>query len=136
MIPFNKILIFASLSPQPSLLETLRFQTVGFILVMVALGLITLVLKVMGCFFGKSRHQKLTTVTGVSYPEKSVDTVTGEDTQVLLAVIAAAVDSAISNSHRIVSIRPVNAGKVSGELYLQAWSVEGRRQHFASHKIR
>ncbi len=136
MIPFNKILIFASLSPHPSLLETLRFQTVGFILVMVALGLITLVLKVMGCFFGKSRHQKPTTVTGVSHPEKSIDTVTGEDTQVLLAVIAAAVDSAISNSHRIVSIRPVDAGRVSGELYLQAWSVEGRRQHFASHKIR
>ncbi len=54
----------------------------------------------------------------------------------VLAVIAAAVDSVISERHRIVSIRPAGESETAGKLYLQAWSVEGRRQHFESHKIR
>ena len=135
MIPFNKILIFASLSPQSSLFETLRFQTVGFILVMVALGLIALILISMGYFFKKTINQKRTTTTGAPSLEKPTDAAL-EDPHELLAIVAAAVDSVIKNSHRIVSIRPVDTCQASGELYLQAWSIEGRRQHFASHKIR
>ena len=135
MMSFNKILILASLSPQASLLETLRFQTVGFILVMVALGLIALILISMGYFFKKTGNQKRTTITDAPSLEKLTDAAR-EDPHVLLAIIAAAVDSVIKNSHRIVSIRPVDTCQASGELYLQAWSIEGRRQHFESHKIR
>ncbi|HHT9137171.1 MAG TPA: OadG family protein [Candidatus Wunengus sp. YC60] len=136
MIPFNKILIFASMSPHSSLLETLRFQTVGFILVIAALSLIALILISMGYFFKNSVSRKPAAVAGVTPREKPSDTAREDDPEVILAVIAAAVDSVISNSHRIVSIRPVDAGQASGNLYLQAWSIEGRRQHFASHKIR
>ena len=124
------------MSPQSSLLEMLRFQTVGFIIVIAALGLIALILISMGYFFKNSVSQKPATFAGVTPVGKPSDTARKEEPEVILAVIAAAVDSVISNSHRIVSIRPVDAGQAAGNLYLQAWSIEGRRQHFASHKIR
>ena len=131
----NEVVPFASLPAYPSFLENLRFQTVGFIIVLVALGLLTLVLISIGGLFKKWEGQKAASAAGAT-PEKSLALRQEEDPHELLAVIAAAVYSAIGDSHRIVSVRPVINGKIIGELYLQAWSMEGRRQHFASHKIR
>ncbi len=131
----NEVVPFAGLPAYPSFLENLRFQTVGFIIVLVALGLLTLVLISIGGLFKKWEAQKAASAAGTT-PENSLALRQEEDTHELLAVIAAAVYSAIGESHRIVSIRPVINGKIIGELYLQAWSMEGRRQHFASHKIR
>ncbi len=131
----NEVVPFASLPAYPSFLENLRFQTVGFIIVLASLGLLTLVLISIGWLFKKWEGQKSAPAAGAT-PEKSLALRQEEDTHELLAVIAAAVYSAIGESHRIVSIRPVVNGKIIGKLYLQAWSMEGRRQHFASHKIR
>ena len=131
----NEVVPFASLPAYPSFLENLRFQTVGFIIVLAALGLLTLVLISIGWLFKKWEAQKAASAAGTT-PENSLALRQEEDPHELLAVIAAAVYSAIGESHRIVSIRPVINGKIIGELYLQAWSMEGRRQHFASHKIR
>jgi Na+-transporting methylmalonyl-CoA/oxaloacetate decarboxylase gamma subunit len=130
----NEIVPFAGLPSYPSFLENLRFQTVGFAIVLVALGLLALVLGLIGWFFKKREAQKAVSAAAIS--QKSPVLSKEEDPHELLAVIAAAVYSAIGESHRIVSIRPVINGKIIGELYLQAWSMEGRRQHFASHKIR
>lgn len=131
----NEVVPFAVLPAYPSFLENLRFQTVGFIIVLVALGLLTLVLISIGWLFKKWEARKAAPAAGTT-SEKSLALRQEEDTHELLAVIAAAVYSAIGESHRIVSIRPVINGKIIGELYLQAWSMEGRRQHLASHKIR
>lgn len=131
----NEIVPFASLPAYPSFWENLRFQTVGFIIVLTSLGLLTLVLISIGWLFKKREAQKAASAVRTT-PEKSLALRKEEDPHELLAVIAAAVYSAIGESHRIVSIRPVDNGKIIGELYLQAWSMEGRRQHFASHKIR
>ena len=126
--------IFASLPAHMSLLENLRFQTVGFIIVMVILGLIALIMSLVGWLFRNAGGQKLATGAGTAL-ERSLAVIQEEDPQVV-AVIAAAVYSTVEEAHRIVSIRPVIEGKTVEDLYLQAWSVEGRRQHFASHKIR
>jgi hypothetical protein len=50
------------------------------------------------------------------------------------AVIAAAVDAVMSGPHRILAISPVGS-QDAGQLSL-AWSVEGRRQIFQSHRVR
>ncbi len=132
---FNNTIFIAALSAQPSFLEALRFQAVGFLVVMVSLGLIALMLGLMGYCFKKSGNRKRQATVAATLPEKPLPDVREDDPE-LVAVIAAAVGSVIKGSHRVVSIRPVDTGGVSGELYLQAWSMEGRRQHFASHKIR
>ncbi|KXK32907.1 MAG: hypothetical protein UZ01_00329 [Candidatus Brocadia sinica] len=131
----NKMLIFANLPAYPSFLENVRFQTIGFVLVLLVLGLIALILYSFGYLFKKTGDRKTVTGAGTTL-ERSLILPQEEDTHELLAVIAAAVYLVIEDSHRIVSIRPVADGKVIENLYLQAWSIEGRRQHFASHKIR
>ena len=130
----NEIVLFASLTAHPSFIENLSFQTVGFAIVLVALGLLALVLGLTGWLFKKREAQKAVSAAAIS--GKSTVLSQEEDPHELLAVITAAVYSVIGESHRIVSIRHVANGTIIGELYLQAWSMEGRRQHFASHKIR
>lgn len=134
MTAFYKISIFASLSAHPSLFENFRFQSIGFLIVFAALALLALILSAMGWFFKRSGAGTPATGAGLTFT-KSWES-TQEDPHELVAVITAAVYATIEESHRIVSIHPVVDGKVMGELYLQAWSVEGRRQHFASHKVR
>ena len=53
----------------------------------------------------------------------------------MIVVISAAVHDWIEAGARIVSIVPLERMPEQVH-YLQAWSSEGRRQHFASHKLR
>ena len=122
MTLFNKTLFLFTMSSHPSLLEKFYFQTVGFIIVIIALSLIALIIGLSGRLFKKYEGRP------------ALEQV--EDSLEIIAVISAAVYSEIDESHKIVSIRPVVDGKTMSDLYLQAWSIEGRRQHFASHKIR
>ena len=50
------------------------------------------------------------------------------------AVIAAAVAEVLDDNPNIVSITPI--GRAGDPPSQQVWSSEGRRQHFASHKVR
>lgn len=50
----NKMLIFANLPAYPSFLENVRFQTIGFVLVLLVLGLIALILYSFGYLFKKN----------------------------------------------------------------------------------
>lgn len=128
-------MIFANIAAHPSFLENIRFQGVGLVLVLLALGFIAFIVSLTGRLFKKIEKRKPSPVIS-AVPEQLLALTQAEDPHVLIAVITASVHSVIKESHRIVSIKPVVNGKVLGELYLQAWSVEGRRQHFASHKVR
>jgi hypothetical protein len=50
----------------------------------------------------------------------------------LLAIIAAAVAVVLQRPHRVVSVKP--AGPVV--TWVNAWAMEGRFQHYSSHKVR
>lgn len=66
---------------------------------------------------------------GITTAEKNVD---GD----VLAMIAIAISLAVRKPHTIVSIQPESA-KLEPPLYvLNPWSMEGRFQHFGSHKVR
>lgn len=50
----------------------------------------------------------------------------------LLAVIAAAVAMALDRPHRILDVQKVGASAT----WVNAWAIEGRFQHYSSHKVR
>lgn len=135
MTIFDIVIILASIAEHPSFLENIRFQGVGLVLVLLALGFIAFIVSLTGRLFKKIEKRKPSPVIS-AVPEQLLALTQAEDPQVLIAVITASVYSVIQGSHRIISIKPVVNGKVLEELYLQAWSVEGRRQHLASHKVR
>lgn len=121
-------LFAVSLPDSPTLLENLRYQTTGLMIVLTVLGGLWILLEISGYFF-KQRT--------VSAPEfvPPVTTVAPEESDALppalVAVIAAAVHHAIKTPHRIVAIRPASSQNDS-----HIWSAEGRRQVFASHRTR
>ena len=53
----------------------------------------------------------------------------------LVAVIAAAVSASFDAPVRIAAVQPVGPGAGS-EIFMQLWSVEGRRQIYSSHQTR
>ena len=135
MIISGKInLILASLSAHPSFWEMVRFQSIGIFIVLTALSLLALILSLMGRLLREPSAARPVEAAGIT-PDTSAASV-HEDPHELVAVITAAVYSMIEERHRIVSIHPLVDGKAMENLYLQSWSVEGRRQHFASHKTR
>jgi sodium pump decarboxylase gamma subunit len=134
MMIYNKILALAGLSAHPSFGEMFRFQIIGIFIVLAALSLIALILGLMGRLFREPGVARTVSDAGAT-PDASAAAV-HEDPHELVAVITAAVYSMIEERHRIVSIHPMVDGKAMENLYLQSWSVEGRRQHFASHKMR
>ena len=107
---------------------------------MASLSGIALLIYVLGYFVRKAENRKPTAGINAIFGEKSLEEpeafTHGIEQNRLCAIIAAAVDEVIKEPHKIVSIRCVDEGQVSGELFLQAWSAEGRRQHFESHKVR
>lgn len=127
-------LVLAGLSAHPSFGEMFRFQIIGIFIVLAALSLIALILSLMGRFFREPGATRTASAAGTT-PAPSAAAV-HDDPHELVAVITAAVYSMIEERHRIVSIHPMVDGKAMENLYLQSWSVEGRRQHFASHKMR
>lgn len=135
MTIFDIVIILASIAEYPSFLENIRFQGVGLVLVLLALGFIAFIVSLTGRLFKRIEKRKPSTVISAVH-EQLIARTKAEDQHVLIAVITASVYSVIKESHRIISIKPIVNGKVLEELYLQAWSVEGRRQHLASHKVR
>ncbi len=121
-----------------SLMEAVGFQIVGLILVFTSLGLIALVLYGMGYFLKRDRKPTITAgiIPAKKPREKPAIFPHEEDQEALLMVITTAVDEVIKEPHRILSVRRMVTARVSGDISLQAWSAEGRRQQFASHVIR
>jgi len=97
----------------------------GFAIVLVTLFVLWGVTQALGAFF---RNQNPAPAPSAAMDPEGTASVT-EDTRIPeeeVAAVAAVVTLMLGQRHRIVSIRPGN----------RDWSREGRRQHFASHKIR
>jgi hypothetical protein len=54
----------------------------------------------------------------------------------IFAVIAAAVTATLGSKTRVASVRLAPESPSSIDIYMVQWSLEGRRQIYASHKIR
>lgn len=104
---------------------------VGFLSVLVTLTVLWLLTIVIGRYFSQSAARKAArnpaqAAAQAAQPAKAETAGDAEVSDEEIAAVAAATFLMLGSRHRIVSIQSVNTG----------WSQEGRRQHFASHKIR
>lgn len=134
----------AFLSEYPTMLETLGYQAVGLIVVFTALGLIWIMLEAMGAWFRRLAARPAKAAPAAAAPAtapvslpRPVGVALAKDGPIapatteppLAVIIAAAVHTVMrGRRHRVVSITPAPEH--------QAWSVEGRRHIFSSHKVR
>lgn len=127
----------AFLPEHPTVLETLGYQAVGLIVVFTALGLIWIMLETMGAWFRRlaARPAKLAvapaiTAAAPAAPSEALAKDGPSQSEPPVAVIIAAAVHTVMRGrrHRIVSITTAPEH--------QAWSVEGRRHIFSSHKVR
>ena len=128
----------AALTDKPALLDAIRYQAVGLIVVFAALGSIWGLMELMGWIFRAVERREVARATESATAEPSallVEPTTCSISPQVLAVITAAAHDCLQAGDRIVSIVPV-APVPHGDVNLLAWSSEGRRQIFASHKLR
>lgn len=124
----------ALLSEHPTLGETIGYQINGLIVVATALGLIWGMLELTGRYFRRraslapSPPASPVAPNAPSPAAAPLAVTANADSDHLAVVIAAAVHTILGSSARVVSITP-NPDH-------QNWSFEGRRHHFASHKVR
>lgn len=116
MAPLTTSTLGAALAADSSLWEACRFLLVGFGIVMVALAGLAVCCMALGWVFKGVERRKM---AGVKADE--VEPFEAEDPAVTV-VIAAAVAASLQRPHRIVVATPASG-----------WSLEGRRNHFASH---
>jgi hypothetical protein len=137
MISFTYISGFlAVLDGQPNLWGSLQYQLVGFLVVMIALASIWAGLEIIGFFFRQIPHKEAANKAPVS---SSIITDSSQEEDLdkdVVMVIAAAVNSVVTEPHRIVSISLADGGKGGSANSQGAWSAEGRRAHSGSHKVR
>ena len=106
------------------LIAALLYQVNGLVFVFIALGAIWLLMRSLGWILG---HLQRGSAAAVNDDEAPINP------EVLVAIFAAAAEE-IDGEVRIVAItREDQADNTDG---IFAWSHEGRRQHFESHKIR
>ena len=104
-----------------SLAQLVQFLVAGLVVVMVTLALLALFCMAMGAVF-----QRVKAGPQPSAAPASADSKQAVPDEVAVA-IAAAVAVAIGQSHRIAHI---------GQATDDAWAMEGRMQHHASHAVR
>ncbi len=128
----------AALTENPTLLDAISYQAVGLIVVFTALGSIWGLLELMGWIFRAAERRAAARVTEpVLEAEPGLLLEPGMDgiSPQVVAVITAAAHECLQAGERIVSIMPVHL-QPNVDVNLLAWSGEGRRQIFASHKLR
>ncbi len=109
----------------PGLLENLAYQTVGIMVVMVSLGILWLCVAALGRLLALKTVPVAKSAAVASPVAPGVDELTPE----LLVVLHATVYEILGPGHEVHSIQLANP-------FVQAWSVEGRRQIFQSHHTR
>lgn len=117
----------------PGVLENLAYQTVGIMVVLTSLGglaiCVALIGKVMAVAAKSASRPVPGTVPG-ALAANAGPAISSEIPPQELAVIVAAVHAVSGGTPAVIrEIRPANP-------FVQAWSVEGRRQIFHSHTIR
>lgn len=131
--------IAASLPDRPGLLDSLSYQLVGLIVVFTALGSIWILMEAMGYLFRgiERRGQQRLVAAALAAPAAPLvpsRTPSGIAPEVI-AVITAAAHASLQAGEHIIAIVPLERAG-DHNIQLLAWSSEGRRQHFGSHKVR
>lgn len=128
--------IAASLPDKPGVLEAISYQVVGLIVVFTALGSIWLLMEGMGMVFREVERRKQLKLSLAIQPElRAASKAPSGIAPELIAVITAAAHASLQAGEHIISIVPVERDS-DRNIQLLAWSSEGRRQHFGSHKVR
>lgn len=109
--------------------DNLRYQVVGFLIVMTVLASIWLVLRIVGFFFVRRTVEDTRQVPSTAPPPSPGIAAAAPHAETIV-VITAAVHTVLEGPYRIVSISE------HLQEHLGAWSIEGRRQIFSSHKVR
>lgn len=108
--------------------ESLQFQVVGVSIV--ALSLSGLAVLVSFVALGlRATDRKKPTPEAVASTAPAAPELHGGIPPEIRAAIAAAVHVTLKSPHRILDVQPVNP-------MIQAWSIEGRRSIFQSHRLR
>lgn len=131
--------LFGVLPEHPTMPEVISFQATGLMVVFLALGSLWFLLSIAGRIFAfrdariaatkaaAAPPAPLPVVAPTPVPAEAAPSVSGPAPAVL-AAIAAAVHVTLGNRARVLSVSPV---RVDGD-----WAREGRRQIFASHRVR
>ena len=114
--------------------EQVNFQLVGFFIVLITLAGLWICLEIIGTFF-KSQARRQEATAAAAAEAVAADTAAapsdGTDPE-LFAVIAAAIDTAISQPHQIVSISS-SSPSADGQ---SNWGSEGRRDIYRTRNLR
>lgn len=112
----------ASLPAHPGWAENLQYQLTGFLVVLFALGSIAILVWLIGKFFAATEAK-----AAMAQPAPRAET-EAEIPGSLLAAISAAVSVTLEGRHFVIyDVTP--AGR-------SAWSSEGRRAIYRSHRLR
>lgn len=119
-----------------TLMQDLGYQTVGVLIVMGALSVLAVVLAILGRLFinagAKAAAAKAAAAQASAAQSPPVAVSAGSSaapTPEMRAAIVAAVYCTVGSHARVLDIQPAHPE-------LAAWSMEGRRQIFLSHRVR
>ncbi len=121
----------ATLPEYPNVGESLLYQATGLAVVLIALCTIWFLLELIGVFFKRADARVKTapvSPVATAAPAVASEPPPGTIPAEVVAVIAAAVHVTLGGRHRIHSVTPA--------LSPVDWAREGRREIFASHKLR
>jgi len=107
-----------------------QFQLVGFFIVLLTLTGLWVCLEIIGSFF-KARARREAAASAEAAAQV-VAQQSDEDDPELYAVIAAAIDTVIRQSHQVVSISSRSGARGDGS----NWSSEGRRDIYRTRTLR
>lgn len=123
------LLPLGSLPPKPSFWESIIYQSNGLLIVFTVLGSLWMLMEIAGYLFRLRGARR----ANIAQPAKQVsaDQVSADDIALeTIAVIAAAVHTVLKGrAYRVVSVAVVPERD-------RAWAAEGRRDIFASRKVR
>jgi hypothetical protein len=126
--PPSAAVLLAYLPDFPTLGESFGFQLNGLIVVMLALSSIWGVLELIGLYFKRVERLARAAAPAPAAPASAVPTTASGLAPETVAVIAAAVYATVGGRFRIHAVTPA-------ELPVD-WAREGRREIFASHRLR
>jgi len=130
--------IIAAVTPAPAgagaiLTQYIPYQVVGLGVVMVALGVLYATCAIVGTLFRRAAADKpVTTMAPAATPVVAGLPSAEKTDPKVVAAIAAAITVTLEGPCRIIEIQA--AGHPVG--MMSAWAIEGRFQHFSSHKVR
>ena len=111
--------------------DDLSFQLVGFFIVLITLTGLWIALEIIGSIFRLAESRRAATQSAARPVEEAG--VAAPDPE-MFAVIAAAIETVISQPHQIVSISSGSGG--SAKSPQASWSSEGRKEIYQSHRLR